>query len=574
MIMALLVFFYVTFFCKAYGIMLFHLLAKITRSQSPFPQSFIVSCLSGLAFVAVLFTFLSLIIPVGGMMPHLLLTLLPLLYWLLYKKKYVSLSLLASLKGKILYYPISVIILLFSSSLLVLVMHASAINHPDTLIYHAQNIQWIEKYRAIPGIVNLFTNYGIQSSWFILCALFSFSFTGSTALTFINATVLIWFFIFIAQKIAFYLQEKEKNILSGFLWLILLIVCFASYTQVRLTATSASPDFIVVLYSWLIIYLFVGFESNRNLSFYLLLIFLSFFSVTIKLTAFPLLLLTIYAYYKYNLNRNLFQLTLPAITGLVILFPFLARNVISTGYLFFPFPYPDIFTVDWKAPKNVLVHTQQYIKAYARTNASSNMEEIKSVIKMKIGDWLPYWWSLRSLVDKIIIASMPLLAVAAILFKRKSLSKQTSYTLTGLFFLITGILFWFTQAPDPRFGFGFLIPASGLLIYLLAGNIENKLFVNKRWLTCSLLLFSTMLTFYSTYRLANYFAPKNILLPSGVPNSPYNTITCKGININLPFKNSNCGSIPVPCSQDSCTFFIPRGEDIQYGFKRKQPFNY
>jgi len=568
MIAALLAFFYITFISQAYGSMLFSLFTKVTHSQSPFPQSFITTCFSGLATIGVLFTFLSLLIPMGNVTAHLLL-LTPSLYWY-YKKRRNFFLILTSLREKLNHYPISVFVLLSSSILLVLIMHAWFINHPDTLTYHAQNIQWIEKYRAIPGIVNLHTNYGFQSSWFILCALFSFTFTGIPALTFINATVLIWLIIFIAQKINPYLQkEKEKNILLGFLWLILLIVCFASYTQVRLTATSASPDFIVALYSWLIIYLFINFQSNRSSSHYILLISLSFFAVTIKLSALPLLLLTVYAYYKYCRYKSFLQLILPVITGFIILSPFLARNVISSGYLLFPSPFPDIFPVDWKTSKDALTLTQQYITAYARTNADYNPEEIKAVIKMKPGDWLPGWWNLRSLVDKIIVASVPLLSIVIILFKRKKIRKQSSYVLSSLFFLLIGILFWFIKAPDPRFGFGFLLPTTGIFFYILIGNTGRTLPINRRWLSYSLVFFSIIIATYSTYRLTNYFTAKNIFLPSGEVDIPYQTIVCKGVTINVPLKNSVCGNIPVPCAKDGCIDFILRGKNIQDGFKAK-----
>jgi hypothetical protein len=54
--------------------------------------------------------------------------------------------------------------ILFSTCLLlILVMSTWTIVHPDTLGYHAQTIQWIEKYKAIPGLVHLHVRFGYQA---------------------------------------------------------------------------------------------------------------------------------------------------------------------------------------------------------------------------------------------------------------------------------------------------------------------------------------------------------------------------------------------------------------------------
>src|SRR5688500_2166504 len=106
MIATLLAFFYITFICQAYGSMLFSLFTKITRSQSPFRQPFIITCFSGLATIGILFTFLSLLVPVGDITAQLLL-LTPAIYWY-YKKRRGTFSLLTNLREKIQRFPSSI----------------------------------------------------------------------------------------------------------------------------------------------------------------------------------------------------------------------------------------------------------------------------------------------------------------------------------------------------------------------------------------------------------------------------------------------------------------------------------
>ena len=50
--------------------------------------------------------------------------------------------------------------------------------NPDTGIYHAQAIHWIELYPAVPGLGNLHTRFAFNSSWLVINAFFSFAFTG------------------------------------------------------------------------------------------------------------------------------------------------------------------------------------------------------------------------------------------------------------------------------------------------------------------------------------------------------------------------------------------------------------
>src|SRR5690606_14140157 len=219
------------------------------KSDMPFVQSYPLTCFLGMAFVGFIATLLSLFFPLNNIIVHAVF-LLPVNY--IMTKGYSPLKAASEEIRSVLAKPV-LLLLFLVSAILILVMHACTITLPDTLIYHAQSLKWIEEYHVVPGLANLQVHYGFQSAWFVLCALFSFSFTGTNAITFINAAVLVWFFLFILQKINAYLVIKGTtlNITPGFLWLSLFILSFVIYTQVRLTATSASPDFIVAIYLWL-----------------------------------------------------------------------------------------------------------------------------------------------------------------------------------------------------------------------------------------------------------------------------------------------------------------------------------
>ena len=550
---------YITIICWGYGTLLLRGLASFTRGAVYTSSSIIITCFCGLAFIAVLFNILTLFLPVGTITAQLIL-LIPALYSLISNKPLVN-SELKCIRQKLSHFPTSVWALLTGGVLLVLVMNAGLINHPDTLNYHAQHIEWVKNHKAVPGLVHLNVNLGTQSSWFVLCALFSFSFTGTTALTFINAAVLCWFLIFVAQKI----NEcvKEDRTMTGLLWMLLLTFSFWSYTQMRLTATSGSPDFIAALSCWLIIFLFVNKTIPRNNVFYGLLLFLSFFAVTLKLSALPCILLSGYAWYRHRTAGAVTYVLFPLLTGALILIPYLANNVINTGYLLFPSPTPDVFDVDWKLEEDKLVVFQDYVTSYARTHVEYDPVQIASVMNMSMTEWLPVWWKIRSLADQLILASIPMMLLTGIFFSRRILRTKERLVLTATIFSAIGLLFWFINAPDPRFGVGFLIPFSGLLLVLLT----EKLQIKKHFLLFALLIFSGGVFAYTGYRLIYFFKPKNILHSSGISAINYQTKNCNGLLINFPIGQMECGTTSLPCSNNKCEDIVPRGNSIEQGFR-------
>ncbi|MEO8406118.1 MAG: hypothetical protein ABI480_16035, partial [Chitinophagaceae bacterium] len=523
---------------------------------------FIITCFIGLAGISIVFTALSLFIPLGNVYAQLLL-LIPALYWA-YKKK-LSASLLKKIIARSKEYSTAVIAGSLSAILLILVMHANWINHPDTLAYHAQNIQWIEKYRVVPGTANLYLTYGIQSSWFVLSALFSFSFTGTHALSFINAVVLCWFIIFIGQQLQACLSGRKK-IANGIGWLLLLAFSFWSYTQIRLTASSGSPDFIATMYTWLIIYLFINRPASGSVA--LLILFLSCFAVTIKLSALPCLLFGLYAWFRRIEMNGVKKIIYPLLITFVVLAPSLTRNVISSGYLVFPSAVPDVFAVDWKVPASSLAVTQQYITAYARTNVNYNNEQIQSVLKMSMSDWIPAWWQLRSWADRIILLGCPILLILSLFSFKKLFHRKNEVAIVALLFSLTAIVFWFIQAPDPRFGFGFLMAVPGILLYLMTKENDFS-FIKKQWLSFGLFVFSAAAFSYTGYRCVHFFNAHDLLAPAGVIDTKYEILNCDRININMPHVDQDCGNAPVPCATTSCIHFMARGNEVKDGFKAK-----
>ncbi len=568
MLLILLACFYITLICFTWGACMYELLKKFVNKEQTETPDFSITCLLGLAAIIILAGFLSLVMPLGGVGAQLI-VLLPCVVLIFSPAK--RNFWLFNRTWNIFTQPV-ILFLFLSCLLLILVMGSWKIIHPDTIGYHAQTIQWIEDYKVIPGLVHLNLRYGYQGLWFPACALFSLKFPEGNSVAYLNITVVIWYLVFVIRKINTFFNEKEKSA-TWLLWLTLLGISLWSYTQVRLTATSFSPDFIATIFVWVILYLFLGNTrqsgqiSDENL---LLIIFLCFTAVTIKLSSIPILLLAVYAMLIFlNRKKTRFFFLAMAIAVLT-LFPFIARNSITSGYFFFPVASTDLIETDWKFDKELTLLDKKYITAYAKTETAYSSKEIEDTLDMKITEWLPIWWKNRSVADQIITIIFILSIIAALLFIKRIVSSDRQIKI-ALITTTAGCIFWFSQAPDPRFGFGFIIGFIAIISgMLLRKNIRASLFHSNKLVTGTLVFTAVIVSGYVTYRFTSFFSGNQWIWPTGIEKKTYRKVMCNDIIFQIPSDDGECAGIPVPCVNDSCKTFILRGNKITHGFKAKK----
>ena len=361
MLATLLSWLYISFICWSWGILFLQLIRKITKEESGLPH-FSMICLYGLAVITIVASGLSLFMPLGDWWIQFIFILPASLIFFMKNVPYFF----SSLKKELSVLHILSLVLLLSLLLLVLVMSTWTIVHPDTLGYHAQTIQWVEKYKAVPGLVHLHVRFGYQGLWFVNSALFDFSFTGKQGITFLNSTVLFWFLFFIVNRIDHDFFNQGKRI-QGLFWIVFLSLSFWSYTQVRLTAASASPDFIATIFVLALVYMLLA-KGSKHLpaNDWLMAALLSIVSVTIKLSVTPILLIASVALLMFIIIKKFKPLIVCILIGLLALSVFIARNIITTGYVIFPTTAVDVANVDWKYSNHLTAQEKNYITAYAK----------------------------------------------------------------------------------------------------------------------------------------------------------------------------------------------------------------
>jgi hypothetical protein len=299
---------------------------------------------------------------------------------------------------------------------------------------------------------------------------------------------------------------------------------------------------------------------------WLLAAFLSLVAVTIKVSVAPILLIALVAVLFILSKRQLKLFATALLLFLITLFPFIARNIITSGYIVFPTTSIDITNPDWKYSKELTINEKNYITAYAKYPGVVTKDAIDSVNKMSPLEWIPGWWQNRYKADKTIILLI-ILSFFAGLLSIKKIIRSGFISILILTTLLAGIIFWFMNAPDPRFGFGSILGFITVVAYLIFK--EKEIFIGKNVLIAILLISSTSVLAYTGYRLINFFGKEQLLTPLGIEKTGYKSSDCNGIKINAPLENKEFGITPVPCTDLDCEKFSPRGNKVEDGFSAK-----
>jgi hypothetical protein len=552
---------YISLICLIWGNCILKLFfGKQEDSRIEFP----VVCFIGVSFLGIISFYCSLLIPLTFVFKIALqIPVLLVLFNSGYRKK-IALQ----LKMPFLDFSVSDFSLLIVSLLMILFLTSSPVIHPDTLNYHVFSVEVFNKYGTITGIGNVKLDLGFQSLWFSELAFFNFSFFNSALWFPLNGTVMAWFIVFLVSGISLGKDKISKSkVAASVIWtFILFLFCILSWTQIRLTSSSLSPDFIAVISVLLSFYFFAETRyKNLDARSALLAMYFSIIAVAIKLSAAPILLIPVFIFGQAVKRNRWIPAGRVIVISVLLLAPILIRNYISTGYPFYPSAFAAIFPVDWKIDISRILVLQHYITAYARFPV--HMADIAQEYSTPFGIWLPAWWKHLYLIDKIvvvfIIAGLLLDALFIGIWRRFYSGRRVAALVVAL----TGIIFWFVNAPDPRFGTGFLIPMIYFQYAPFVGHLVDNENGNVYWkLKLIKNIFSLFICIYIGYRAIYFFQLRQLVLPEGIKYEALIQSGCEGQVKRAILSDADS----FPGIPDSCRQFIYRGKTIKQGFKSAQ----
>jgi hypothetical protein len=446
----------------------------------------------------------------------------------------------------------------------------------DTGLYHAQSIRWIESYPATPGIANIHDRLGFNSNLFLLSAFWGLADKGEHAYQVPGLIIFAAFALF-----CLYLIVKSPGkfklsavVAAGILIYLLfekgIIVWFASPTA----------DLSAAFLAWCI-FLLAAEKIEENTSsefdFYsVAIVILSLFSVTIKLSIAPVILVAVYFVWQSAGKLNLPKFAILAIVALVVALPWVVRNIFISGYLVYPFYQLDLLDVDWKVPHETAIHTSQVVTAWGRIP----YENYSAVISLRPQEWIPRWYRSLPPADHFLVTSI------AMTFSLLGLSAwfngqiQSALKLYAPIYLLlfVGCVYWFVQSPSPRFGYGFLVC---LFLFLISPLIDLLLRVNRVTEDRLSLLVQIFLFGYIAYSMMGFSAKSwNRYLHVYKPYPTIGTLSVKVGNMFLlipnvdqelyPNNDAQCWYDAFPCAPSIPEGLSMRGEKIEDGFYIKE----
>ncbi|MCX7755376.1 MAG: hypothetical protein N2117_09040 [Anaerolineales bacterium] len=419
-------------------------------------------------------------------------------------------------------------------------------SNPDTNLYHAQAIRWMETYPAVPGLGNLHGRLAFNSAWFVTNALFGMAFLGQGSFPLAAGLLALIALSFFWQGMMTLLagQVSVSNLLkTGFLPL--------TFYALGGELSSPGADLPVSLLVWVLTILWVEQVENEQPYHLPLMTLLAAFAVSVKLSALPLLAfpLLLARFQK----RRLF--TLGWITTLVLL-PFVARNLVLSGYLVYPYPTVDLFAFDWKVPPERVEEDRQAVIAFARWVGPGQFDA-------PFQEWFPHWFSRQSLNRRVLFFAALLTPLAGLIVRFRPLRLWA-----GWLVVYGGVCFWFFSAPDFRFGYGFLL-ASLLLVSAIGFWMGVTRFP---WLSRFLSFGGTALMLvYLALTLVRSFEPRTLserlLRPVGYIQVPVQECALANAPAFCAVNYGYCGYHELPCVPSPRHWVEQRGDDLRDGFR-------
>lgn len=340
---------------------------------------------------------------------------------------------------------------------------------PDTQLYHAQSIRWIEEYGIIPGQAILNGRFSYNSSVFALSALYSLKFLVGQSMH----AMCGWFAFLLSVTTLDIIKGRKKLRWSDFANVAAIYYLATIFDEVISPSSDYASMCVVffVVIKW-VRQLEAPEEERGKTAPYGLLCVIGVYALTLKLTAGLILLLLIKPAYRLLRDKRWREIILYLATGLTVAVPWMVRSVLLSGWLFYPFPYLDLFDVGWKQPVAWVEFDAACIKAWGRGISSDQIDR-------PLWEWFGGWFrgnldATQRLLVLADIASLPLLAVYSLvtLIRRKWGNLDR---LLVFFTLACSYLYWQLSAPLPRYGYAYmlLIPAlmAGMLVLLLGKDM-------------------------------------------------------------------------------------------------------
>lgn len=444
----------------------------------------------------------------------------------------------------------------------------------DSSTYHIGLVDYATKYPVIPGLANLHSRFGFNSTTYLLSAVFQNGFWGIEGFRLANGFICVLVLFEVVVRVRKIANSGSGDISDYVLLFGLNIVIYSAIWIPSTSISSPSPDLpAALLLLMAIVYsskaFLVGDDEHYGLAFCVAVLSFTFRPVTAPLVVFLFSLIA----YQILAQKRIQRITVVTLllSGLLLSLVVI-RNIVISGYLYYPSALR-VSWLDWAVPKSSAEIDLNAIEAWAKTPAVPYAQVLQS--NSWIGGWISRWKQYFFL-PSISILLGGLVLVTAMRYNIKGLLHNAPKKL--FITIIILVTFWGYSAPDPRFAVGIIaaaiaLPASWGLVLL--GECKIKKRITSVQLALLLIIGAqfSYIALTPTYPYSTLFRSASINFESGfVPfqGAPTRSVTLKsGLIIQVPSADGGC------FRTEMCTIgvnsmnegLVLRGIDITDGFR-------
>ncbi len=324
--------------------------------------------------------------------------------------------------------------------------------------YYAPFISWMTRHPIVLGLGNLHDRFAFNSHWHLFAALSSLSLFIGRAANQINGLVYVLGLCTFVDAFIRVRYARER-------WLaaVLLVCLHLPHPFMVYGIIAPNPDYVIAIIVWVVLYrthLVLRSARPRRVDVTAWLIAIApVFLVTVKVSAAASCAVIPLALWVWRSDLTRRHTVAYLVCSLLILIPWLVRNVLLSGHLVYPVGWT-AFAVDWSIPSAVADRDANAIREGAfMLYAPGAISTSGMPLAEKYRTWFGH--NLRAHEQAIVsLASISLLAHA--LAWRRIASREPAYlavvSAAGL-----AVIAWFLTAPDIRFAMGPLAFCAGLL---------------------------------------------------------------------------------------------------------------
>lgn len=440
--------------------------------------------------------------------------------------------------------------------------------HTDTSLYHAQAIRWYEEYGVVKGLGNLQWHFAYNSSYFAFAALFSMKFLGGPPLHCTTGFIAIILVLWSLYRLRGFFSRRHHMTDMCYIGILF-------YALVNMVGfVSPASDYATM---FMALYLVARWsetieENPDDMDAFALLSVFAVYVTTLKLSAGLMVFLVVFPLVYLVRTKRYKEIAIYFALGVIALLPFIARNIIISGWLLYPFAAIDLFDFDWKMPVKYVNIDSATIKTWGRCLNNPKL------IDMPIREWFPIWWETQERYAQMLVLTNVLavvLGVSMFLHKVVSRAKICWNKVLLIVCLSASVTAWFLMAPFIRYGLAFLLALPLVSVGIWMTRDEKDSFY-KLFSGCIVfVMFFTLTPYWDRYFTDDLlFIKRNLMEPYYIVQKDYDTspmteFDMNGVTVYSPTKGDVTGYKYFPSStydfMIQCTEL--RGETLKDGFR-------